>query len=207
MYLEFTDATDLLHANQSLCDTYIGPDNYDLGYLFDCVPAGELEGIATAASVCSEYKAEAMTQAYPPQSAYTVLVMAHEVGHQFGAQHTFNSNCSPERYHGYEPGIGSTLMSYASPRSCDSYQMLPDPYFHTRTLDEIETYLLGNYCATEISTGNHRPQNVIAQGNGLTIPKETPFQLSATASDPDRDPFDLLLGADVRRARGRSSRT
>src|SRR4029079_8933073 len=97
---------------------------------------------------------------------YDMFVTAHEFGHQFGAPHTFNANCqangtSQRLTEGaYEPGSGSTIMSYAAVCSSTSerLQFFRDPFFHSTSLECINSYLdSSNHCWTETFTGNAPP--------------------------------------------------
>ena len=125
---------------------------------------------------------------------YDIDYVAHEMGHQFGAYHTFNattSSCSGNRSAetAVEPGSGITIMSYAG--ICGTTNNLAVnsiPYFHAVSMDEINTYTTnenGATCATLIATGNTAP--VVNAGNDFIIPKSTFFSLTGTASDANND--------------------
>jgi hypothetical protein len=145
--------------------------------------------------VCkNNVKASGVTGIDPPVGdPYDVDYVAHEVGHQFGANHTFNAttgDCSGQGdiTANAEPGSGSTIMGYAGICEQNNLQSNTDPYFHALSFDEITTYINsgeGNNCGTSIATGNHPP--VVNAGANYFIPKSTPFVLTGSATDVDGD--------------------
>jgi len=65
----------------------------------------------------------------------------HEMGHQFGATHTQNNDCNRSIASAFEPGSGSTIMSYSG--ICfPNVQENSDDYFHGYSIQQINTYLL-----------------------------------------------------------------
>ena len=119
--------------------------------------------------------------------------MAHEIGHLFGAHHTFNGvggTCASTRSasQAYEPGSGSTIMAYAGNCMADDLQALSSPYFHSETIREIQLYVISGLvsdCPLTNATGNLAPS--VDAGPDFAIPKATPFTLTATGSDANGD--------------------
>ncbi len=168
----------------------IGAANYDIGHVFGNGGGGNAGGIGT---VCGATKGSGYTQlGGATGDPFDVDFVAHEMGHQFGGTHTFNNNsngsCAGSQYTGtsaYEPGSGSTVMGYAGICSGADLQRNSDAYFHIRSLEQIVAKVNGDGCDTEIATGNGAP--AVNPGLNYTIPQQTPFTLTATATDPNSD--------------------
>ncbi len=190
------DGSSMLGQNQTVCDNIIGTANYDIGHVFSTGGGG----VAYQGVVCTTgSKAGGVTGSSNPQGdPYDIDYVAHEMGHQFGGSHTFNSttnNCGGNRVaaSAYEVGSGTTIMAYAGICStATSVQDLAphsDDYFHTRSYDQLDTYTTTgngkNVVLPVVATGNTPP--TIAALTAYTIPISTPFALTASATDPDGD--------------------
>ncbi len=116
-------------------------------------------------------------------------IVMHEMGHQFAAKHSQNNDCNRSNDSSYEPGSGSTLMSYAgicAPNVISKSEL----YYHIKSLKQIHTYLQGyaDNCASYIPSSNTPP--TIDAGEDYTIPINTPFKLTPVSfADADGDPL------------------
>ncbi len=188
-----TVACDLRPENQAIIDAVIGSDNYDVGHLV-FVTASGFSGCAGGSLICDDdFKAWGTSgSSNPIGDGYDVRLICHEMGHQFGAGHTWNgnqNNCTAGQYspnNAYEPGSGTTIMSYAGTCGSDNIIGSSDQYFHVRSLQQMiehSTMGGGNACPTTSNTGNDVP--TVDAGPDYTIPINTPFILMGTGNDSD----------------------
>ncbi len=175
----------MLNENQTNCDAVIGSSNYDIGHVFSTGGGG----IAQLNGPCGSGKARGVTGGGSPVGdPFDIDYVAHEIGHQFGANHTQNNPCNRASSAAYEPGSASTIMGYAGICS-PNLQSNSDDHFHNHSINEMINFSVngnGNSCPVITTTGNTAP-TVEAGVNGLTIPANTPFELTATGFDSDGD--------------------
>ena len=176
----------MIVENQSNIDAEIGSSNYDIGHVFG-TNSGGLAGLGV---VCSSSKARGVTgSGAPVGDPFDVDYVAHEMGHQFGANHTQNNDCNRNNSTAMEPGSASTIMGYAG-ICAPNVQSNSDDYFHGISLEEIHFEILsnGHQCETITQLSNTAP-SITGTNGGATVPASTPFALTAFATDPDSDPL------------------
>ena len=195
----YTDAaTDPYTGNlnlqlQQTLTSVVGNSNYDIGHVFNAAGgngnAGGIGIICTnPANNNSLAKGAAFTQSQNPTGdTFDIDYVAHEMGHQLGANHTFSHNTE-----GYganvEPGGGTTIMGYAGITG-DNVQNFTDAYFHYKSIDQVLTTL-------ENKTGCGSSQDIVINTppaisplTAYTIPKGTAYYLDAVATDAQNDPL------------------
>jgi len=191
-YTEANQGRSLLTQNTRVLNTFLGVNTYDLGHIYTrgCTDVG---GVAFLGSMCTNVTKGAGVTCHSSNNIINISVQiaAHEMGHQFGANHTFN-NCGGNEATGnaFEPGSGSTIMSYGGLCGSNNVQGFNDDYYHHASLVEIYNGLrvegAGAFtCAQQMPTSNTAPQAEILVPEGLVIPIRTPFYLRGRGIDPD----------------------
>lgn len=185
----------MINQNVDVMNDNIGIDNYDIGHVFGTNSGG----LASLGSVCSgTQKARGASGSF---GAYTTdlfyIIVGHEIGHQFNAQHNFNFCNADDDFESpdsaYEPGSGASIMCYNGNGVCGSNHTQPtsDPYFHINAMERIRAYstnpATGGACEQLVEIGNNSPEASVPFGNGVVIPISTPFELLGEATDPEGD--------------------
>lgn len=174
----------MLGENISTCNSVIGSSNYDIGHVFSTGGGG----VAYLGVPCTSSKAGGVTgQSNPVNDPFDIDYVAHEMGHQFGANHTQNNSCNRNGSTAVEPGSASSIMGYAGICSPD-VQSNSDALFHAISLSEIHNFVVngsGDNCPTHTPMSNNAPS--ANAGSNKTIPANTPFVLEGSGSDPDQN--------------------
>lgn len=167
----------LLGQNQNNTTSVIGGANYDLGHIFS-TGAG---GVAMLGSVCrGSQKAMGVTgRPNPVGDPFDVDYVSHEMGHQFGADHSFNKCSGTENAStAYEPGSGSTIMGYAGIcGAANDLQNNSNDYFHKTSLSEINGWLASSVGTCAVTQAGYAAPVFTVSTNSYQVPLETPFEL------------------------------
>lgn len=174
----------LLNENQSTMDRIIGSANYDIGHVGSTYEGG-LAGLGVVCQNGQKARGETGLPS-PIGDHYAIDFVAHEMGHQFGANHTFANYCGGNRNDdtAVEPGSGTTIMAYAGV-CAPNIQNYSDPFFHYVSIHEIKNYLMTHDCSQHTQLQNRAP--VVQIGPQRYLPKETPFVVEVNAHDDDND--------------------
>lgn len=190
--LDNNDAFNLIDDSQDVIDGVIGNANYDIGHTFS-TGAGGLASLGVLGE--SGSKAQGVTGiSAPVGDVFSIDYVAHEIGHQFGADHTFSGrigSCSGGNGNAataVEPGSGITIMAYAGICGADNLALNSVPYFHTISYDEMRAVMASvPTVGSSVSTGNAIPTVSAVGGTAFVIPVRTPFVLTAAGADTDGD--------------------
>ena len=182
----------MLNENQSNIDRVIGSENYDIGHVFG-TSGGGLAYIGSVCNASSKAKAASGIR-NPNNDSFNIDYVAHEIGHQFGATHTFNSNqgiCTSgarTSRSAFEPGSGSSIMSYVGGCGTDDLQTHADAMFHSGNIEQInQNVTSGSASACGVIHESNNTAPFVNAGNSYTIPANTPFELDGHAVDADND--------------------
>ena len=175
-----------------------GDAKYDIGHMFSA-PKSVGGGVAFLGVVCdNDFKANGVTGLPTPTGdPFDIDFVAHEIGHQFNADHSFNgttSSCAGGRNEAtaFEPGSGSTVMAYAGICGGENLQLNSDATFHAGSIAQIDSFTKGaGNCAVPVATtpaNNNDPIITAIEIANRTIPTNTPFVLDGIADDVDPMP-------------------
>ena len=167
---------------------YPSGNGYDVGHLF--VQGGNNGNAGCIGCVCrinnSVHKGSAFTSLNAPEGdRFDIDYVAHEYGHQFGANHTWTHAGNEGTNVQMEPGSGTTIMGYAGITGATDVEQVSHDNFHSASIEQVINYITTQSCYDATNTGNTTP--TVNAGQDLTLPIGTPFRLSGTASDPDGD--------------------
>ncbi len=181
---------------QKTITNVIGEANYDIGHLFAGSGGGGDAGCIGC--VCDALTNTSSTPSYttgkgsaytspsnskPEGNLFDIDYVAHELGHQIGANHIFSYEIEGTGV-SVEPGSGSSIMGYAGITDYD-VQKHSDDYFGYASILQIQENLATKSCPVSTILNNNTP--TINAGLDYTIPKDTPFVLKGTGTDPNGD--------------------
>lgn len=191
-----SNVSTMVNEVQSDMRDHVGQANYDIGHVLGQIGGTGGSGIAYIGIVCNNtdffslgpIKGAGATLVGGTAANATALgVWVHELGHEFGADHSFNGTLNgcgggnKNNATSYETGSGSTIMAYVGICGADNVTNVRDMRFHDESYTQISTYITTATCATPTTTGNSPP--TVDGGSNFTIPKQTPFTLTAIGSD------------------------
>lgn len=176
-----------LELQQNLTTT-IGNANYDMGHLFGASGGGGDAGCIGCICVNPKSNSDANAKGsaftspsnFKPQGdAFDIDFVAHEMGHQLGANHTFSYEIEGTGA-SVEPGSGSTIMGYAGITDDYDVQNNSGDYFAYKSILQIQNNLATKTCPVTTAITTNLPE--INAGADFEIPIGTAFVLTATSS-------------------------
>lgn len=187
------DPGAMIDENVVNTNSVIGFANYDIGHIFG-TNSGGLAGLGV---ICTTDKAAGVTgSGAPVNDPFDIDYVAHEMGHQFGGNHTFRSSTgacqgNANTNTAFEPGSGSTIMAYAGICGTNDIQPNSDAYFHSASVNEMYA-VIRRATDCSVKTPNNNQVPTADAGLDYTIPKSTAFVLTGAGTDPDNDPITYL---------------
>lgn len=167
---------------QNTLTSVLGESAYDIGHLFH--RAGENGNAGGIGTVCVDGLKGAAFAATPiPEGdRFDLDFVAHEMGHQFGANHTWSFDTEGTGVQA-EPASGTTIMGYAGIAQGNNVADQGDDYFHYYSIVQMSDYVSTLSCGTSVALTNQPPS--LSPLQDYVIPIGTAFALDGTATDPD----------------------
>ncbi len=161
---------------------------YDIGHMFGSTGGGGNAGCIGCVCVDGSISGAGSTKGrgitspadgVPTGDTFDIDYVAHEMGHQFGANHTFSSNSEGTGVN-VEVGGGVTIMGYAGITNYNTHMNSID-IFHAASIAQVQANMVGKTCPTVTAITHSAP--VVSAGADYTVPLSTPFVLTGSATD------------------------
>lgn len=180
----------LIGEVQTNITNVIGAQNYDIGHIL-CTAGG---GLAQLSAVCGGGKASGTSTSGGTSDVHVIL---HEMGHQFGSNHTFSAGTGGCAGNGnestaYEPGAGISTMSYSGLCDVNNVGSPIDDYFHVSSLNEINSFLTTQGSSCGVINAGTAPVTVPPIFDSFYIPRNTPFELTAPVATAPQPTASIL---------------
>lgn len=171
---------------------------YDIGHMFGasggggnagCIGCVCVDGVASGTGATKGRGITSPADGIPQGDNFDIDYVAHEMGHQMGANHTFSFQSEGTGVN-KEPGSGVTIMGYAgivAGLNLDDHSI---DVWHQASIQQIQNNLATKTCPVTTSLSGINATPVVAPLTNYTIPISTPFALTGSASDAD--PGDVL---------------
>jgi subtilisin-like proprotein convertase family protein len=183
---------------QNALTNVLGNSAYDIGHLFGASGGGGNAGcvgcvcVDDTVSTTDKNKGSGYTSPYdgiPAGDNFDIDYVAHEMGHQLGANHTFSyggifcesdGQCEDSAVN-VEPGSGSTIMGYAGITGSTDVQAHSDAYYAFKSISQIQSNLVTKTCPISYNAAstpaytNTKP--TVSSGGNNSIPIGTAFKL------------------------------
>ncbi|MDC8100351.1 zinc-dependent metalloprotease [Chryseobacterium rhizosphaerae] len=204
----YSPSSSMNNWNLQLMNTLnstIGNANFDIGHLFGrdggggnagcigCICSNDMSTyVYQGVTYPNAYKGSGYTSpgsGIPAGDTFDIDYVAHEMGHQFGGNHTWSFTTEGVDLRSVEPGSGSTIMGYAGITAQD-VQKNSDAFFHAASIEQITNNIKVKTCSVNTPTGNSIP--TASAGLDYTIPKSTPFMLTGSGTDANGDSLTYI---------------
>jgi len=174
---------DLNSEIQNTLTDVIGAGNYDIGHLFHKGSNGGNAGFIGVVCVDNRKGSAYSSAVNPVGYLFDIEFVAHEMGHQFGANHTWSYESEGTSVQA-EPASGTTIMSYAGITGNNDVASSAEDYFHYYSIEQIADYVSSVSCGAIVENlANTGPE--VGDVGDFIIPKSTAFVLEGSATDAD----------------------
>ncbi len=161
---------------------------YDIGHMFGstggggnagCIGCVCVDGVTSGAGSTKGRGITSPADGVPMGDTFDIDYVVHEMGHQFGANHTFSHNSEGAGVN-VEVGGGVTIMGYAGITNYNTHMNSID-IFHAVSIAQVQANMVGKTCPTVTAITHSAP--VVSAGADYTVPLSTPFVLTGSATD------------------------